>query len=753
MMAFSVTSVASVVKSFLGGKDSPQSSQRPQSKAIPTALEVWLIALLLFLAILPYLNTLQNGFVYDDNNEVLTNPYIRSFAHVGDIFSTRILAHLGARGATNYYRPISIFGFLICYQLFGLLPYGFHLANLVLHALIVCVLFGLTKRLFRDQWLAFGAAAIFALHPIHTESVAWVSGVTDLDLALFYLGTFWFFVASARPQDGAAIRTVRANSAGPGPNAVRPYVHRARSEWMQLGMVGSFILALLSKEQAATLPLTAMIYEHFYRGDRASTTWRQKVSRYGTLWLLVVVYVLFRIRFFGAFAPVQLTRNVSWYEAILSTMPLAGEYLWKMIWPVHLIAYYPFHKSVTPLDPRVWAGIAALGLCAAAFAILWKRHHRVSFGFVWFFINIAPVLNSRWLGPNVFTERYLYLPSVGLCWVAAWGILETWKWHGQPAPIHRGPARVQTWSTWPWHEAWHGQPAPIHRGPARVESWPEPALSLPKGWPWHKMAFGTSLGVLAVLASVRIVTRNRDWRDDETYYRVTLAAVPEAGSLRLNLGAVYWNRMQPADAEREWKLALADSPHSALLLNNLGLVSLGKKQYDEAIAYFQRSIRLRPNYTDAHLNLGRAYIATRKTAEAELQLQAAVALSPLSVQTRNELGSFYLTAGRLREAEAQFQASAASIPNPGAFDSLGSIAMRQGRRDAAEQSYRQAIALDEFDSRGHFGLAAIFEAEGRAAEATDQYRAGLSADPRNPQALAALQRLTANSPHVNTTNP
>ncbi len=650
----------------------------------------WLFALLLLLALLPYVNTLQNGFVYDDNNEVLTNPYIRSFSHVGDIFSTRILAHLGARGATNYYRPISIFGFLICYKLFGLLPYGFHLANLLLHALIVCVLFGLTKRLFHDQWLAFAAAAIFALHPIHTESVAWVSGVTDLELALFYLATFWFFLASARPQG-------------------------ARSEWMQLGMVGSFILALLSKEQAVTLPLTAMIYEHFYRGDRAGTTWRQKVSRYGSLWLLVVVYVLFRIRFFGAFAPVQLTRNVSWYEAILSAAPLAGLYVWKMIWPVHLIAYYPFHKSVTPLDPRVLAGVAALGLCALAFVVLWKRHHRVSFGFIWFFINIAPVLNSRWLGPNVFTERYLYLPSVGLCWVAALWVQEIWMWHGRPA-------RDLSWPGWPWHKVW-------------------------------RVAFGTALGVLAVLAFVRIVTRNRDWRDDETYYRVTLAAVPEAGSLRLNLGAVYWNRMQPDAAEREWKKALEVSPDSAPLLNNLGLVYAGKKQYDEAIAYFQRSMRLRPNYTDAHLNLGRIYETMGKTLEAELQLRAAVALAPLSVQTRNELGSLYLTAGRLPEAETQFQASAASIPNPGAFDSLGDIAMRQGRRDAAEQDYRQAIGLDGFDPRGHFGLAAILEAKGRGAEAADQYRAGLSVDPRNQEAQAALQRLTSNSPHAKTPKP
>ena len=320
-----------------------QPSTPISNRQLPIPTPAWLLALLLLLAILPYVNTLQNGFVYDDNNEVLTNPYIRSFSHVGDIFSTRILAHLGARGATNYYRPISIFGFLICYKLFGLLPYGFHLANLLLHALIVCVLFGLTKRLFQDQWLAFIAAAIFALHPIHTESVAWVSGVTDLDLAVFYLATFWFFLASARPQG-------------------------ARSEWMQLGMVGSFILALLSKEQAVTLPLMAMIYEHFYRGDRASTTWRQKVSRYGALWLLVVVYVLFRIRFFGAFAPVQLTRNVSWYEAILSAAAPGGPILVEDDLagsPHRLLSLSQKRHAARPagLGRSRGAGVVRAGLC------------------------------------------------------------------------------------------------------------------------------------------------------------------------------------------------------------------------------------------------------------------------------------------------------------------------------------------------------------------------------------------------------
>jgi Tfp pilus assembly protein PilF len=142
-----------------------------------------------------------------------------------------------------------------------------------------------------------------------------------------------------------------------------------------------------------------------------------------------------------------------------------------------------------------------------------------------------------------------------------------------------------------------------------------------------------------------------------------------------------------------------------------------------------------------------------KTSDAELQLRAAVALAPLSVGTRNELGKFYLTAGRLAEAKAQFQASVASIANGEAFDCLGDIAARQRDRAAAEQAYRQAIGLDQFDYRGHFGLAAILAAQGRTGEAADQYRAGLSLDPHNQEAQAALQRLTSDSPHAKTPNP
>ena len=131
-------------------------------------------------------------------------------------------------------------GYLICYKLFGVRAYGFHLVSLLLHVLVVCLVFVLTERLTGDRVWAFVAGALFALHPIHTESVAWVAAVTDLELTVFYLLTFGFFLAVARPGGGRSERTLVA-------------------------MGFAFILALLSKEQAMTLPALATVYEHFYR--------------------------------------------------------------------------------------------------------------------------------------------------------------------------------------------------------------------------------------------------------------------------------------------------------------------------------------------------------------------------------------------------------------------------------------------------------------------------------------------------------
>ena len=675
-----------------------------------------LLALLILIAALPYLNTLWNSFVQDDNRQILANPYLRNFSHLREIFATNVWSYVGAQGMTNYYRPLMTLGYLLCYQLFGPMAYGFHLANVVLNAAVVCLVFLVTERLFRNRTLALVSAVIFALHPVHSESVDWIAAVTDLQLTFFYLLTFWFFLrvspskpngrfeSAAKPvipsrAEDLSLFKARRDSSPPAPlrndlqaGAVTQTPARtSRSAAAELGMVLSFVLALLAKEPAATLPFLATFYEHFLREDRAQTTLGQKLSRYLSLWLVDIAYLLFRIRIFGGLAPVLQLPQISRREAFCSSFALLAQYAWKSLCPVNLCGFYTFHKSLTLSDPRAIAGLVVIAVCLAAFVCSWRRERLVSFGLLWFFLNLAPVLNARWLGANVFTERYLYLPSLGLCWVAARGGQALWMSFAE-RPVAR-------------------------------------------------KFYAAGLIIIAALCVLRIVTRNRVWRDDATFYQSTLAAQPDAIALRINLGAVYWNSGSPDQAEAEWREALRRAPDHWLILNNLGLVAARKKLYGEAIEDFQRSIRLRPNYADSHMNLGRVYAATGADDKAEAQLRAAVELAPLYVHARNELAAFYFDAGRLAEAETQFRISVSSGGTVQAWSSLGDIYSRWRRWQDAEQAFRQALAMDAFDSHAHFGLGAVLEAEGRADEALAEYQAGLQTDPRNPGALESVARL------------
>ncbi len=343
--------------------------------------EINQVCFLLFLALATYANSLLNGFIYDDSQQILENPYVHSFRHVREIFTTSVWSFQGAEGILSYYRPLMTFGYMICWKFFGSVPLGYHIVSVVMNAVIVLLVFFVGRRLFRDDVVAFAAAAIFALHPVHTESVAWVAGVTDLELTFFYLLPFWLFLDISR------VGTPRV--------------------WLRsILMTASFGLALLSKEQAATLPVLATLYEHFYRDDHAATTFYQKFSRYGALWATVSVYLLVRSHLLGAFLPGTRHESVSYYEVILSAVSLVGKYIGKLLWLVHLALFYDIHKSTSLFQPTVILGLVSLAVCCLLFICTGMRGP-ASFAVVWFLLTLAPVLNMRWMVSNVFAERYL----------------------------------------------------------------------------------------------------------------------------------------------------------------------------------------------------------------------------------------------------------------------------------------------------------------------------------------------------------
>jgi hypothetical protein len=548
--------------------------------------------------VLPYLNTLSNGFVYDDVTQVLHNPYISTFHHLKDILTTDVWSYRGgAAGISHYYRPLMTLGYLLCFQTFGPSPFVFHLMNVVLYAAIVVLLFLVTARMFQNRTVALLAAAVFALHPIHTEPVAWIGAVNELELTFFCLLTFWFFLALEQPDGGCSLTS-------------------------QAGMVASFALALLSKEQAITLAPLAMIYEHGYRGDRYDTSLLQKIRRYRPLWLLTVAYALFRIRFLGRFVPATLKGDVTGEELGFCAVGLVGRYLWKLIWPIHFCAYQMRPEDLSQMVPAAIGGLVGLAALGWVFWLLWKRDRRPTFGLVWLLATLAPVLNINW---TIFAERYLCLPSIGFCWLLAWVLSRLGVVISKRSQL--------------------GQ----------------------------RVAAG-ALCLIAGFCVTRIVRRNRDWHDNLTFFTRTLAASPDAWPINNELGQVYYEQGDVAAAQQQWLRAAELSHLNVQVVTNLGLSYMALKQYDKAEILLLQAVRTAPFYTEARINLGATYAQMGEYDLAERQLLLAVLFSPLSERAHNRLGKLYVDVGRPQDAIRQFRQSLEIEPNnPQAIAALNKL--------------------------------------------------------------------------------
>jgi len=389
-----------------------------------------------------------------------------------------------------------------------------------------------------------------------------------------------------------------------------------------------------------------------------------------------------------------------------SALQLAGQYVWKLLWPAKLCAFYAFHMSTSFSDPRVITGAVALAALTLLMVLCWKRARLVSFGLIFFLLNLAPVLYSPWMAANIFTERYLYLPSAGICWGLGWAGAKLWR------------------------ETASG-------GFADHPSW-RPRV-------WRPVAVISAL-IVVFLCTLRIVRRNRDWHDNEVFYKATIAAQPDAYIMRLNLAGVYLNRDDLEDAERELVAADKLAPDYPLILNNLALLNMKRKRYNEAQGYLIRSLLKDSKGPQPHLYLGELYDQIGQTAYAEKEFRTAVMLSPLSVGAHVRLADFYFDHGRLAEAEKEYQESLGVTRTPRGYWGVGLVSWREGRYAEAESAFRQAEALDPYSGRAHIMLGLLYSDTKRNREALEELQTGLKSEPTNLQALEALRKLQAQAP-------
>ena len=338
-----------------------------------------------------YSNTLWNGFVWDDGYQVLGNPWIRDAAFLPRIFTSG--AWDFKPQATNYYRPLTHVIFMLEYFIFGLKPWGFHLVNVVLHAGSSAFVFLIARELLRGRegagkafTLPLMAGVLFAVHPIHTEAVAWVSAITDLSCAFFFLLSLYLYI---RSDD--------------------------RFNLYYYSSIAAFFLATLCKEPAMTLPALIFAYDVTLRKD--GTGLLQLVKRYALFGLAAAVYLGMRYHALGGMAP---SRHFSEYGSIWNLLIIVGTYLTKLVMPVNLKAIYVFGPAVSFVETRV---LTAAVITAAAITLFYLAYRYDKLAFFCLLLAAVPLLPSLYVlvtgGASLLAERYLYLPSAGFAMLAS----------------------------------------------------------------------------------------------------------------------------------------------------------------------------------------------------------------------------------------------------------------------------------------------------------------------------------------------
>ncbi|KAB2959762.1 MAG: tetratricopeptide repeat protein [Candidatus Methylomirabilis oxygeniifera] len=609
------------------------------------------------LAGLLYAGSLLNGFAFDDHLLVETNLQFRSIEGLTQLFRS---------GGWLTYRPIRTASYAIDYALFGLNPSGFRAFNILYHALNGVLVFTVLRTILGVTRPAFLTALLFIVHPVQTESVAYISGRRDILFTLFYLTGFYGFVR---------------------------YRATGRGRWLYLTGI-SYYLGLLSKEMAITLPLLCLAYDLVRsmpeggEGDRRS--WRALREAGLRLWrdhrrLYLVIGAIFSATAYYFVALFRVTQRFDlWgdglWPTVLTSVTIMGHYLTLLLWPVTLNVDYSFNAFPVPetlLDGRVLMAIAAVG---GSWWAIWRglaNHRWAAFGGLWFFTTLLPVAQ---IIPHdeIVAEHYLYLPSIGVCLAAAM-LAE-----GLPERIRQRRAVTAVF----------GLVVVLlgFRTVIRTRDWKDD-LTL-----WTRTVETAPASARARRNLGRLYMIRGRHQEAAQEFREALRIAPNDAPTWNNLGAMLLELGNLDGAEQAFTGALRLNTLPLDVRINLGIVSLRRGRTAQAEAYFLAALassQLPPSQRAQALNnLGMVRATQGRSAEAEQAFKEAVALAPGDADARRNLGLAYLEKGQMQAGIAELEEAVRyKAADPTLHHLLGEVYHMQGQQDRAVASLRKALSL------------------------------------------------------------
>ncbi len=477
--------------------------------------EALLIILLLALPTLAYLNTLQNGFVWDDKYIITDNPYVRD---IGNIPSYFISSATQGSYDMKVYRPLRQMMFTVEYTLWGNNHFGYHLINILLHAINCILVYKLLTHFLLSRSAAILATLFYSIHPVHTEAVANITGRTDILFLCFYLAGLLFYI-----------------KAGNG---------RCRSSFLCLAVI-SYCLSLFSKEMAVTFPLIILLTD-LCLGEKKVDRLTKATPFYLLLVFITAAYLILRTSAIAGIGQGEYHAD-SLYITLLSQSAVFWKYTKLFFLPLPLSARYDIVLIEHFFNPYTIGLISAITAMTAA-TIIYLRKGQLPlfiFGIWWFFITLLPVSNIIPISAAMMGERYLYLPTLGLC-IALFSLIDSY----------------------------------ISRG--------------------YRTVF-ISILFVPLLAAFFYLTHSRNtvWKDDRTLFEDTVKKAPDSLAVHWNLFEIYRNSGEKKKAAQQYREMKRINEDTARGLLEIAIRYKNKGAFGDAERMAKKALHTKPDFKEA----------------------------------------------------------------------------------------------------------------------------------------------------------
>jgi Tfp pilus assembly protein PilF len=548
----------------------------PFSICVFLALAVWVV----------FGQTRHFEFVnYDDNKWVYENPLVSQRGSMKGVLLAFSEVHV------QEWYPLTTLSHMLVGRFWGLNPGAHHVANVVLHAATAMLLFLALRKMTGALWRSAFVAAVFAIHPLRVESVAWVMERKDVLSGLFFMLTLWAYAAYAQRRRASCSKCPPEYS-----------VSFFCCPWYWLALV-CFTLGLLSKTMLVTLPCVLLLLDHWPLGRTtlpgSAPVWRRLVVEKLPFLLLSAAGSVITI--LTAVAAIAGAQPTSMLARIGNALTAYANYIGQMLYPVGLEVLYPYHDYHAPLGI---IAISSVVLCVISLGVVagMQRFQYLTVGWLWYLGMLVPVIGLLQAGTHAHSHRCTYLPQIGLYVMIAWGMAD-----------------------------------------------------LCRKWPRRRIFLGvvtmTVLSCLLLLARIQ----TSYWRNSLTLWTKAIESEPRNCIALNNLGTALHAIDRINEAIPYYEHALRISPDYKDAHVNIGVALYTLKKPDQAISHFNKALQTGTASAKDHRNLGAALDAIGETEESIRHYKLALEINPDYADAHNSLGLPLARQGKLDEARQHFE--------------------------------------------------------------------------------------------------